>query len=386
MSPAKRFLADEDFFEAGMAQGVRAAAAALCDLPEISSVLKTRIREEKLGQLLGRDVHFSDKQADQILQKLMDAVLEVATGASEMDQCPDAEGEEAEAADGGVADHASFQVESGEVKAEPPEPEVEEQKTYRPRDLHMKRLERRGAMAPPSPPMRMFNPLDDLKGIEFTFAMVAGKNVAINAPQDLLAHMVYEFCSSISSTVEEDVRALQQYAGLRAISKKKMHLRGYCYDGKTGLTLPKLGPDELLRAVFRMARAAGLPVEIGVVKGAIPPAVPERFSYTYDPEALHAPAQSASVDEPVCGPGMIFRFRYADTGEIRSYYVAKGADDDKVMTNGTEMIANGSPLATAALGLGPGDSVDIGIASKERHIQILDVWDPAASGAVIEIN
>lgn len=382
MTDAVKIDLPDALFEADeVLRGVQLAASALCEENDFSDALRRHLTQQKIGEYMGKSLHFSECQAEHILQKLMDTVLEVATAS---EQSKDLASVAIGSAGAGAADHASFQVQSGEVKTEQPEPKVEQQKTYRPRDLHMKRLERRGAMAPP--PMRMFNPLDDLKGIEFTFAVVAGKNVPINAPQDLLAHMVYEFCSSISSTVEEDVRALQQYAGLRAISKKKMHLKGYCYDGKTGLTLPKLEADELLRAVFRMARAAGLPVEIGVVKEAIPPAVPERFSYTYDPEALHAPAQSASVQEPVCGPGMIFRFRYGDTGEIRSYYVAKGADDDKVMTNGTEMIANGSPLATAALGSGPGDSVDIGIASNERHIQILDVWDPATSGAVIEIN
>jgi len=375
--PDALFKADE------VLRGVQLAASALCEENDFSDALRRHLTQQKIGEYMGKSLHFSEGQADHILQKLMDTVLEVATAS---EQSKDLASVAIGSAGAGAADHASFQVQSGEVKTEQPEPKVEQQKTYRPRDLHMKRLERRGAMAPPPPPMRMFNPLDDLKGIKFTFAVVAGKNVAINVPQDLLAYMVYEFCSSISSTVEEDVRALQQYAGLRAISKKKMHLKGYCYDGKTGLTLPKLAPDELLRAVFRMARAAGLPVEVGVVKEAIPSAAQKRFSYIYDPEALHAPVRSASVDEPVCGPGMIFRFRYADTGEIRSYYVAKGADDDKVMTNGTEMIANGSPLATAALGSGAGDRVDIGIASKERHIQILDVWDPAASDAVIEIN
>ena len=261
-----------------------------------------------------------------------------------------------------------------------------EANTYGPRDLQMKRIQASNGKGRPAPPKRAFNPLDDLRDVDITYAMVMGENVRMSTPQDLLTHVIYKFCERTSSTASEDVRALKQYADLTAINKKKPHLKGHRYDTATGLTLPVLRRDELLRAIFRMARAAGIPVEIGVTKDAPAPAVVERFSYAYDPEKLHEPKHVPAKEEAVCGPGMIFRFRYRDTQDIRSYYIAKGADDDRVMTKGTERIANGSPLARAVEGFGVGDTADVVIASDERPVQILDVWNPSASNEVIEIN
>lgn len=385
----KSNLPDEMFEDGGLAEGVQRAANALCENDDLSDALKDQLRSNLLFSAMGKDYYFSEAQAEKVLQKLMDAVLEIATSTDGAGGAQDdTEGKEAAAADGGAADPEPFCNEvNGDVKVEAVQASHERAAhTYRPRDLHMKRIQASNGKGRPAPPKRAFNPLDDLRDVDITYAVVMGENVPMSTPQDLLMHVVFEFCSRISSNVKEDVLALLQYAQLKAISKKKPHLKGHRYDPKTNLTLPILRRDELLRAVFRMARAAGMSIEIGVAKDALAPAVVERFSYVYDPDKLHEPKHEPAKEEAVCGPGMIFRFRYRDTQDIRSYYIAKGADDDRVMTKGTERITNGSPLARAVEGFGAGDTADVVIASDERPVQILDVWNPSASNEVIEIN
>jgi hypothetical protein len=359
-------------------------------MDDISGKLKAHVMGFQVGTLAnGKGLYFSEAQAEKVLQKLMDAVLEIATATGGTDAPQhEAADEEPAAADGGAADIEPFRAEvDGDIEPQAErETNEEPTQTYRPFDLHVKRIQARNEQIRPAPPKRNFNPLDDLKDIDITYAVVARKNVSMSRPQDLLNQMVYEFCTRISSNTQEDVRALKQYAGLTAINKKKPHLKSHRYDAMTGLSLPVMRTDELLRAVFRMARAAGIPIEVGICKNASAPAVADRFSYVYDPEKLHEPKQKQNNEEAVCGPGMIFRFRYRDTQEIRSYYIANGVDDDRVMTKGTERISNGSPLARAVEGFGAGDTADVVIASDERPVQILDVWDPATSDAVIEIN
>jgi hypothetical protein len=371
-------------------EGVSHAANAICEMDDISDKLKAHVMSFQVGTLAnGKGLYFSEVQAEKVLQKLMDAVLEIATASDDAEGSPDDADEEAAAADGGAADPEPFlgaNLDKESLSERATDTISSSDQSYRPLDLHLKRIKARGESVRPEPSNRDFNPLDDLRDIEITYALVAGERVSISTPHDLLNQVVYAFCTRISSTAREDVRALKQYAGLTAINKKKPHLKGHLYDPKTGLTLPKLPCDELLRSVFRMARAASIAIEVGVTKAAHAPVMGERFSYTYDPEKLHEPKHESAKEEAVCGPGMIFRFRYRDTQDIRSYYIAKSADDDRVMTNGTERIANGSPLARAVEGFGVGDTADVVIASDERPVQILDVWDPAASDAVIELN
>ncbi|MFG6572268.1 hypothetical protein ACGYLO_11745 [Sulfitobacter sp. 1A13353] len=87
--------------------GVSFAANALCEMDDISSKLKEHLTGFQAGTLAnGKGLYFSETQAEKVLQKLMDAVLEVATSTDGAQD--DTEVKEAAAADGGAADSEPF--------------------------------------------------------------------------------------------------------------------------------------------------------------------------------------------------------------------------------------------------------------------------------------
>lgn len=90
--------------------GVSFAANALCEMDDISNKLKEHLMGFQAGTLAnGKGLYFSETQAEKVLQKLMDAVLEVATSTDSAGGAQnDTEGKEAAAADGGAADPEPF--------------------------------------------------------------------------------------------------------------------------------------------------------------------------------------------------------------------------------------------------------------------------------------
>jgi len=108
-SNPKSNLPDEMFEDGGLAEGVQRAANALCENDDISDALKDQLRSNLLFSAMGKDYYFSEAQAEKVLQRLMDAVLELATSTDGAGGAQDdTEGKEAAAADGGAADPKPF--------------------------------------------------------------------------------------------------------------------------------------------------------------------------------------------------------------------------------------------------------------------------------------
>lgn len=333
--------------------------------PEIATTLKADLMRQEALRAGNRSILFGEREADMVMAQLAELLESISQAGATVEDLEDTN-DELEASS--VQD-----IDEVDDLDHPPEPAAEtESESIIPDLMHT------GAIR------RVFDPSEDLRNLAVRMVSLGKEAIQVSEAQDALERMVYRFLTKVSSDANGDIIALEQYASMTAFRGKQLKRSEYRYDPMTGLSLPCPEGPKAIRAIFRMARAIELPIEVRVERliAGNGERAGSTFALYYDPLEQATPQPKETVVS--CRPGMMFRYRYDDTQEIKTLYIAKDAEDLRVMTAGTEKIANGTPLARAVDGAVSGDAAELSVGGRDRWVTILDVWDPAESSEGLE--
>lgn len=213
-------------------------------------------------------------------------------------------------------------------------------------------------------------------GIDLKFCSWNGKPIDAPTPESVLDAVLYDFCFKISATQDADIAMIRKHLGLTARRIFSGSAAGKTVVPSCRLAFQKMTDKEIFQAVFKAARSLNtkLSLTFHLTAAALGRPAGSRICLAFDPnELVEAPKLAAAAPEEI-GPGACVRVRYADTGDVRQFYIRR-TPEDHFLGDGVTEVPAGSPIAKALSQGSTGDSVELQVPpARKRGVVILEVW------------
>lgn len=213
-------------------------------------------------------------------------------------------------------------------------------------------------------------------GLDLQSCSWNGKPIDAPTPESVLDAVLYDFCFKISATQDADIAMMRKHLGLTARRIFSGSAAGKTVVPSCRLAFPKMTDKEIFHAVFKAARSLNtkLSLTFHLTAAALGRPAGSRICLAFDPaDLVEVPKLAAAAPEEI-GPGACVRVRYADTGDVRQFYIRR-TPEDRFLGDGVTEVPAGSPIARALSQGSTGDSVELQVPpAGKRGVVILEVW------------